>query len=106
MRANAESLLPIEYFMKNGTDNSGLLRCLTFIYVRGESSACAARSSGSARRSRTFSGPHSGEGHKELLARIQSKVDALYEEPQRKERRIKYPGTNKAISGPIERRFR
>jgi hypothetical protein len=44
----------------------------------------------------------------ELLERMQAKVDGLCAERdrQRKEQRIKYPGTNKAINGPIERRFR
>jgi hypothetical protein len=44
----------------------------------------------------------------ELLARMQSKVDAqcVERDRQRKEQRIKYPGTDKAINGPIERRFR
>jgi hypothetical protein len=44
----------------------------------------------------------------ELLERMQLKVDGLCAERDRqvKEQRIKYPGTNKAINGPIERRFR
>jgi hypothetical protein len=44
----------------------------------------------------------------ELLARILSKVDELCAERDRQvgEHRRKYPGTNKAIHGPIERRFR
>ena len=39
---------------------------------------------------------------------MQSKADALCAERdrQRKEQQIKYPGTDKAINGPIERRFR
>ena len=44
----------------------------------------------------------------ELLARMQAKVDELVVERDRLvgEQRRKYPGTNKAINGPIERRFR
>lgn len=44
----------------------------------------------------------------ELLERMLAKVDGLCAERdrQRKEQRIKYPGTNKAVNGPIERRFR
>jgi hypothetical protein len=44
----------------------------------------------------------------ELLERMLAKVDSLCAERDRqvKEQRIKYPGTNKAINGPIERRFR
>ena len=44
----------------------------------------------------------------ELLERMLAKVDGLCAERdrQRKEHRIKYPGTDKAINGPIERRFR
>jgi hypothetical protein len=44
----------------------------------------------------------------ELLARMQAKVDELYLERDRQagEQRVKYPGTNKIIEGPIERRFR
>ncbi len=44
----------------------------------------------------------------ELLARMQTKVDELVVERDRLvgEQRRKYPGTNKAINGPIERRFR
>jgi hypothetical protein len=44
----------------------------------------------------------------ELLARILTKVDDLCAERDRLvgEGRRKYPGTNKAINGPIERRFR
>ena len=44
----------------------------------------------------------------ELLARMQAKVDELCVERDRqvRERRVKYPGTDKVINGPIERRFR
>ena len=44
----------------------------------------------------------------ELLGRMQAKVDGLCAERDRLigEQRRKYPGTNKAINGPIERRFR
>ena len=44
----------------------------------------------------------------ELLARMLTKVDDLCAERDRLvgEGRRKYPGTNKAINGPIERRFR
>jgi hypothetical protein len=43
-----------------------------------------------------------------LLARMLAKVDELTAERDRMvvEARVKYPGTNKAIVGPIERRFR
>jgi hypothetical protein len=43
----------------------------------------------------------------ELLARMLSKVDDLCTERDRqvREQRVKYPGTNKAINGPLERRF-
>jgi hypothetical protein len=44
----------------------------------------------------------------ELLERMQAKVDGLCVERDRqvREQRVKYPGTNKVINGPIERRFR
>jgi hypothetical protein len=44
----------------------------------------------------------------ELLGRMQSKVDGLCAERDRLigEQRRKYPGTDKVINGPIERRFR
>jgi len=44
----------------------------------------------------------------ELLNRMQTKVDGLCAERDRLigEQRRKYPGTNKVIHGPIERRFR
>jgi hypothetical protein len=44
----------------------------------------------------------------ELLARMQTKVEGLCAERDRQvgEQRRKYPGTNKVINGPIERRFR
>jgi hypothetical protein len=44
----------------------------------------------------------------ELLERMQAKVDGLCVERDRqvREERVKYPGTNKIINGPIERRFR
>ena len=44
----------------------------------------------------------------ELLGRMQAKVDGLCAERDRLigEQRRKYPGTNKIINGPIERRFR
>jgi hypothetical protein len=44
----------------------------------------------------------------ELLERMQAKVDSLCAERDRQvgEQRKKYPGTNKVINGPIERRFR
>jgi hypothetical protein len=43
-----------------------------------------------------------------LLGRMLVKVDELCLERDRKaaEERRKYPGTNKVINGPIERRFR
>jgi hypothetical protein len=43
-----------------------------------------------------------------LLARMEAKVDGLCVERDRQvgEQRKKYPGTDKAINGPIERRFR
>ena len=44
----------------------------------------------------------------ELLSRMQTKVDGPCAERDRLigEQRRKYPGTNKVINGPIERRFR
>lgn len=44
----------------------------------------------------------------EELGRMQSKVDELCTERDRQlgEQRRKYPGTDKVIHGPIERRFR
>jgi cell division protein FtsL len=44
----------------------------------------------------------------ELLERMQAKVDGLCAERDRQlgEQRRKYPGTNKVINGPSERRFR
>jgi len=43
----------------------------------------------------------------ELLVRMQTKVDGLCEERDRVgDQRRKYPGTDKVINGPIERRFR
>jgi hypothetical protein len=44
----------------------------------------------------------------ELLDRMLAKVDGLCAERdrQRKEQLVKYSGTEKAIKGPIERRFR
>jgi hypothetical protein len=44
----------------------------------------------------------------ELLARMLSKVDDLCIERDRqvREQRVKYPGTDKVIKGPIERRIR
>lgn len=44
----------------------------------------------------------------ELLERMQAKVDGLCAQRDRqcKEQKIKYPGTDKAINGPKERRFR
>jgi hypothetical protein len=44
----------------------------------------------------------------ELLERMLAKVDGLCVERDRqlKERRVTYAGTDKAIKGPIERRFR
>ena len=44
----------------------------------------------------------------ELLGRMQAKVDGLCAERDRLigEQRRKYPGTNKVINGPIERRYR
>jgi hypothetical protein len=44
----------------------------------------------------------------ELLERMLAKVDGLCAERDRQvgEQRRKYPGTNKVINGPIERRFR
>jgi hypothetical protein len=44
----------------------------------------------------------------ELLARILCKVDDLCIERDRqvREQRVKYPGTDKVIKGPIERRIR
>jgi hypothetical protein len=43
-----------------------------------------------------------------LLERMLTKVDGLCTERDRqvREQKVKYPGTNKAINGPIERRFR
>jgi len=43
-----------------------------------------------------------------LMARMVAKVDELCAERDRqvREQKIKYPGTNKIINGPIERRFR
>jgi len=43
-----------------------------------------------------------------LLVRMQAKVDRLCEERDRLvgDQRRKYPGTDKVINGPIERRFR
>ena len=50
----------------------------------------------------------SSKSAEELLARMLSKVDELCAERDRQvgEERRKYPGTNKVIHGPIERRFR
>jgi hypothetical protein len=44
----------------------------------------------------------------ELLGRMLIKVDTLclQRDRQLREQRVKYPGTNKVINGPIERRFR
>jgi hypothetical protein len=44
----------------------------------------------------------------ELLGRMLAKVDRLCAERDRQvgEQRRRYPGTNKVINGPIERRFR
>jgi hypothetical protein len=44
----------------------------------------------------------------QLLARMLSKVDELCVERDRQvgDERRKYPGTDKVINGPIERRFR
>jgi hypothetical protein len=44
----------------------------------------------------------------QLLGRMLSKVDELCVERDRQvdDERRKYPGTNKVINGPIERRFR
>jgi hypothetical protein len=44
----------------------------------------------------------------DLLSRMQAKIDELAAERDRQvgEQRRKYPGTNKVIHGPIERRFR
>ena len=44
----------------------------------------------------------------ELLERMLAKVYGLCadRDRQRKEQQIKYPGTDKVINGPIERRFR
>jgi hypothetical protein len=44
----------------------------------------------------------------ELLGRMLAKVDELCAERDRKvgEERRKYPGTNKVINGPLERRYR
>jgi len=44
----------------------------------------------------------------ELLVRMQAKIDGLCAERDRQvgEQRRKYPGTNKVINGPTERRFR
>ena len=48
------------------------------------------------------------ESAEELLERMQTKVDGLCTERDRqvKEQKLKYPGTDKVINGPIERRFR
>lgn len=48
------------------------------------------------------------ESAEELLDRLQTKTDGLCAERDRqiKEQRLKHPGTNKVIKGPIERRFR
>jgi hypothetical protein len=50
-------------------------------------------------------GGHSTKSANELLERMLTKTDGLCEErdPQLKESKLKYPGTDK---GPIERRFR
>lgn len=44
----------------------------------------------------------------ELLERMHAKTDSLCAECDRqlKEQKLTYPGTDKAIKGPIERRFR
>jgi hypothetical protein len=44
----------------------------------------------------------------ELLARMLTRVDELCAQRDRLVgvQRVKYPGTNKVINGPIERRFR
>jgi hypothetical protein len=48
------------------------------------------------------------ESAEELLERMLAKVDGMCAERdrQRKEQLVKYPGTDKAIKGPIERRIR
>jgi hypothetical protein len=74
-----------------------------------ESSICAAKSSGSAKRSRIFRGQGiPTKSADELRVRMQTKVDELCAGRDRQvgEQRRKYPGTNKVINRPIERRFR
>jgi hypothetical protein len=70
-------------------------------------STCAAKSCGSGRKSVTFTGIPTKSAD-ELLERMLVKVEGLCVERERLvgEQRRKYPGTNKVINGPIERRFR
>jgi hypothetical protein len=67
------------------------------------STACAARWCASAKIAGI-----STKAAEELLGRMAAKVAGQCAERDRqaKEQRAKYPGTNKAINGPIERRFR
>jgi hypothetical protein len=53
-------------------------------------------------------GGHTTKSANELLERMLAKTDGLCVERDRqlKEQKLKYPGTDKVIKGPIERRFR
>jgi hypothetical protein len=53
-------------------------------------------------------GGHSTKSANELLERMLATTDSLCTERDRqlKEQKLKYPGTDKVIKGPIERRYR
>ena len=73
------------------------------------STTCAGRWRASARISGTSSRAGiPAKSAEQLLERMLAKVHDLCAERDRqvKEQRVKYPGTDKAINGPIERRFR
>jgi hypothetical protein len=53
-------------------------------------------------------GGHSTKSANELLERMLTRTDGLCEDRDRqlREQKLKYPGTDKVIKGPIERRYR
>jgi hypothetical protein len=53
-------------------------------------------------------GGHSTKSAHELLERMLARTDGMAAERdrQREEQKLKYPGTDKVIKGPIERRYR
>jgi hypothetical protein len=53
-------------------------------------------------------GGHPTKSANELLERMLTKTDGLCAERDRqiREQKLKYPGTNKVINGPTDRRFR